>query len=222
MERGFAKFAEGSCLIKAGDTHVLCAATVEERVPMFLKGSGTGWVTAEYSMLPRSGKQRNQRDVHRGPNGRTMEIQRLVGRALRAVVDLSALGERTVTVDCDALMADGGTRCASITGGFVAMYDAFRWMVDQRMIKRMPVKEQVAAVSVGVCRGSEVLDLNYEEDSTAATDMNVVMTDTGKFVEVQGTAEGEPFSAETLGRLLSLGRKGITELVTMQREVLGL
>ncbi|MBS1721819.1 MAG: ribonuclease PH [Armatimonadetes bacterium] len=222
MERGFAKYAEGSCLIKVGETHVLVTATVEERVPPFLKGTGSGWVTAEYSMLPRSGKQRNQRDAFRGPNGRTMEIQRLVGRALRAVTNLESLGERTVTIDCDALQADGGTRCASITGGCIALYDAFSWMIDKKMIRKMPISEPLAAVSVGIHRNQEVLDLNYEEDSSAATDMNVVMTASGKFVEVQGTAESEPFAAETLGRMLSLAKKGIEELVTLQRQVLGI
>lgn len=222
LERNVIKFAEGSCLIKMGDTHVLCAATVEDRVPPFLKGTGQGWVTAEYSMLPRSGRQRNQRDANRGPNGRSMEIQRLVGRALRAVVDLQALGERSVTIDCDAVLADGGTRCASITGGFVALYDAFRWMNENRMLKKMPIKEQLAAISVGVYRGIEVLDLNYDEDSNAHTDMNIVMTESGKFVEVQGTAENDPFSAETLGKMLSLAKKGIGELAQMQREVLGI
>ncbi|MBS1714860.1 MAG: ribonuclease PH [Armatimonadetes bacterium] len=221
MERGFAKFAEGSCLIKMGETHVLVTATVEERVPQFLKGSGQGWVTAEYSMLPRSGKQRNQRDSFRGPNGRSMEIQRLVGRALRAVMNLDCLGERTITIDCDALQADGGTRCASITGGYVALYDAVQWMMSQKMIRKNPLPEPLAAVSVGVCRNTEVLDLCYEEDSTAATDMNVVMTGSGKFVEVQGTAETAPFGADSLGRMLSLAKKGIDELVAKQREVLG-
>ena len=220
LERGAVKFAEGSCLIKMGDTHVLCAATVEERVPQFLKGSGTGWVTAEYSMLPRSGRQRNQRDAHRGPNGRTMEIQRLVGRSLRAVVDMTLLGERTITIDCDALLADGGTRCASITGGYVALHDALQWMLKQKMIKRIPLSEPLAAVSVGVCRGTEVLDLNYAEDSSAETDMNVVMTDSGKFVEVQGTAEHDPFTAETLGKMLSLAKKGIGELLDLQKQAI--
>lgn len=204
-----------------GDTHVLCAATVEERVPPFLKGTGQGWVTAEYSMLPRSGRQRNQRDSSRGPNGRSMEIQRLIGRSLRAVVDLNALGERTVTIDCDALLADGGTRCASITGGYVALAEAFRWMQDKRMLKRSPLKESLAAVSVGVYRGVEVLDLNYDEDSQANTDMNIVMTESGRFVEVQGTAENEPFSAEALGKMLSLAKKGIGELTGLQRSALG-
>lgn len=200
----------------------MVTATVEERVPPFLKGTGKGWVTAEYAMLPRSGKQRNQRDSFRGPNGRSMEIQRLVGRCLRAVTDMDAIGERSITIDCDAIQADGGTRCASITGGFVALYDAFRWMVDQRMIKRMPVSDPVAAVSVGVFRNGEVLDLNYEEDSTAGTDMNVVMTGSGKFVEVQGTAESDPFGADVLGKMLSLAKKGIDELVAEQKRVLGI
>ncbi len=221
MERGFAKFAEGSCLIKIGDTHMLVTATVEERVPPFKKNSGEGWVTAEYSMLPRSGRQRNQRELLK-PNGRSLEIQRLIGRAMRSVVDLTALGERTVTIDCDAIRADGGTRCASITGAYVALYDSFRWMMDQKLLKKFPLKEPIAAVSVGVYRNQEVLDLDYEEDSQAEVDMNVVMTAAGKFVEVQGTAEGEPFSPETLGKMLKLGKKGCDELIALQRETLGL
>lgn len=220
MERGFAKYAEGSCLIKMGDTHMLVTATVEDRVPPFMKNSGKGWVTAEYSMLPRSGRQRNQRDSSRGPNGRSMEIQRLIGRAMRCVVDTESMGERTITLDCDALRADGGTRTAAITAAYVATYDAMRWMVQQRMIKRVVMTEAIAAISVGVVRGVEMLDLCYEEDSTAQTDMNVVMTDSGKFVEVQGTAEAAPFSAETLGKMLALAKKGILELQSMQREVL--
>lgn len=220
MERGFAKYAEGSCLIKMGDTHMLVTATVEDRVPPFMKNTGKGWVTAEYSMLPRSGRQRNQRDSGRGPNGRSMEIQRLIGRAMRCVVDTDSMGERTITLDCDALRADGGTRTAAITAAYVATYDAMRWMIQQRMIKRVAMSEAVAAISVGVVSGVEMLDLCYEEDSTAHTDMNVVMTDSGKFVEVQGTAEAAPFSAETLGRMLALAKKGILELQAMQREVL--
>lgn len=220
MERGFAKYAEGSCLIKMGDTHMLVTATVEDRVPPFMKNSGKGWVTAEYSMLPRSGRQRNQRDSGRGPNGRSMEIQRLIGRAMRCVVDMDSMGERTITLDCDAIRADGGTRTAAITAAYVATYDAMRWMMQQRMIKRVAMNEAVAAISVGVVSGVEMLDLCYEEDSTAHTDMNVVMTDSGKFVEVQGTAEAAPFSAETLGRMLALAKKGILELQAMQREVL--
>lgn len=220
MERGFAKYAEGSCLIKVGNTHVLATATVDERVPPFMKGQGKGWLTAEYAMLPRSGKQRNQRDGTRGPNGRSMEIQRLIGRSLRVAVDLEAMGERTITLDCDVFQADGGTRTASITAAYVATVDAMRWMVKQRMLPRILVREPIAAVSVGIVRGREMLDLNYEEDSTAMTDMNVVMTESGKFVEVQGTAEADPFSAETLGKLLSLAKKGVSELIQLQHEVL--
>lgn len=200
---------------------MLVTATVEDRVPPFLKGKGQGWVTAEYSMLPRSGRQRNHRDLMK-PNGRSMEIQRLIGRAIRTVVDLDRLGERTITLDCDAIQADGGTRCAAITGAYVALYDAMRWMVEKRMIKQILLKEPLAAISVGVYRGSEILDLNYDEDSTAHTDMNVVMTESGKFVEIQGTAEQDPFSAETLGKMLKMAKKGIDELVRAQKEVLGI
>jgi ribonuclease PH len=221
MERGFAKFAEGSCLIKMGDTHMMVTATVEDRVPPFKKGKGEGWLTAEYSMLPRSGRERNQRDLMK-PNGRNMEIQRLIGRALRTAIDLSALGERTITIDCDALRADGGTRCAAITGAYVATYDAVRWMLDHKMLKKNPMGEPVAAISVGIVRNQEVLDLCYDEDSTAGTDMNVVMTASGKFVEIQGTAEGAPFGADTLGRMLKLAKKGIDELVAYQRDALGI
>lgn len=221
LERGFAKFAEGSCLITMGDTHMLVTATVDDRVPPWLKGQGQGWVTAEYAMLPRSGRQRNQRDGNRGPNGRSMEIQRLIGRALRAVVDMEALGERTITLDCDALRADGGTRTAAITASYVALVDALDWMQKQRMLKKQVLKDSLAAVSVGVVNGVELLDLCYEEDSKAQTDMNVVMTGSGKFVEVQGTAEADPFSAETLGKLLALAKKGINELTDMQEAVLG-
>lgn len=220
LERGFAKFAEGSCLIKMGETHVLVTATVEDRVPPFMKNQGKGWVTAEYAMLPRSGRQRNQRDANRGPNGRSMEIQRLIGRAMRCVVDMEGMGERTITLDCDAIQADGGTRTAAITAAYVATYDAMRWMAQQRMIPRPLFLDSIAAVSVGVVGGVEMLDLCYEEDSKANTDMNVVMTGTGKFVEVQGTAESAPFSAETLGKLLALAKKGIGQLQDLQREVL--
>lgn len=221
LEREFAKFAEGSCLVKVGDTHMLVTATVEDRVPPFLKGKGQGWVTAEYSMLPRSGRQRNQRDLMK-PNGRSMEIQRLIGRAMRSVVDMDRMGERTITLDCDALRADGGTRCAAITGAYVALYDAMRWMKERRMIKEIPLSEPLAAVSVGIWRNQEILDLNYDEDSTANTDMNVVMTESGKFVEIQGTAEQAPFSAETLGKMLKLAKKGIDELIRAQKEALGI
>lgn len=220
LERNVIKFAEGSCLIKTGDTHVLVTATVEDRVPPFRKGSGEGWITAEYAMLPRSGRQRNQRDANRGPNGRSMEIQRLIGRSLRTIIDLPALGERTITLDCDAILADGGTRCASITAAYVALHDAINWMKAERMIKSWPLRESVAAVSVGVVGKNEVLDLCYDEDSRAATDMNVVMTGSGKFIEVQGTAEAEPFGADVLGRLLKLAQKGIVELSEMQQVAL--
>ncbi len=221
FERGFAKFAEGSCLLKIGDTHMLVTATVEERVPPFLKGKGSGWLTAEYSMLPRSGRQRNDRSLMK-PNGRSMEIQRLIGRALRAVVDLEALGEKTITLDCDAIRADGGTRCAAITAAYVATFDALEYMKRQKMLKKDVLKDQISAISVGVYRGTEVLDLNYDEDSVADTDMNVVMTGSGKFVEVQGTAESEPFDAATLGHMLKLAKKGCDELFEAQRQVLGL
>lgn len=220
LERGFAKYAEGSCLIKMGDTHMLVTATVEDRVPPFMKNSGKGWLTAEYSMLPRSGRQRNQRDANRGPNGRSMEIQRLIGRAMRAVTNLEAMGERTILLDCDALQADGGTRTAAITAAYVATYDAMRWMVGQRMIQKPLLTHATAAISVGVVRGEELLDLNYEEDSQAMTDMNVVMTEAGEFIEIQGTAEARPFSADTLGKMLKLAKKGILELVDLQKQAL--
>ncbi|MBS1717465.1 MAG: ribonuclease PH [Armatimonadetes bacterium] len=219
FQRGFSKFAEGSCLVKMGETHMLVTATVEERVPPFMKGQGKGWLTAEYAMLPRSGRQRNQRDQMK-PNGRSMEIQRLIGRAMRTVVDLDRMGERTITLDCDAIQADGGTRTAAITAAYVAAYDAMLYMKKQRMIDQILLREPVAAVSVGVYRGKEILDLNYDEDSQADTDMNVVMTESGKFIEIQGTAEAEPFSPETLGKLLKLAKKGIDELIKAQKEVL--
>lgn len=221
LERGVAKFAEGSCLIKLGDTHMLVTATVEERVPPFLKNSGKGWLTAEYSMLPRSGRQRNQRDQMK-PNGRSMEIQRLIGRAIRAVVDLDSMGERTITLDCDAIQADGGTRTAAITAAYVATYDAMQWMIKNRMLKRMLITEAFAAVSVGVVQRQEMLDLCYAEDSTAETDMNVVMTESGKFIEIQGTAEHAPFSASCLGSMLKLAKKGIDELIVAQKGALGI
>lgn len=221
IERNVAKFAEGSCMIKIGDTHMLVTATVEDRVPPFKKNSGEGWMTAEYSMLPRSGRQRNNRDLMK-PNGRSMEIQRLIGRAMRTVVDLGKLGERTITIDCDAIQADGGTRCAAITGAYVAVYDAMTWMMKNRMLKQMAIKEPIAAISVGVRNGIEILDLDYAEDSTAHTDMNVVMVESGKFVEIQGTAEQEPFAADTLGRMLKLGKKGIDELIEAQKAALGI
>ena len=205
--------------MKIGDTHMLVTATVEDRVPPFMKNSGKGWVTAEYSMLPRSGRQRNQRDLMK-PNGRSMEIQRLIGRAVRSIVDLESMGERTITLDCDAIRADGGTRTAAITAAYVALYDAMRWMKQQRMIKDILLFEPMAAISVGVSKNQEILDLNYEEDSTAHTDMNVVMTGSGRFIEIQGTGEQQPFSAETLGKMLRLAKKGIDELIEAQKAVL--
>lgn len=221
LEPSIHPYAEGSCLITMGNTRVLITATVEDKVPPFLKGTGSGWVTAEYSMLPRAGKQRSQREVARGaPTGRTMEIQRLIGRAVRGVVDLSALGERTITLDCDVLQADGGTRTACITGGFVAFADACRWMIEQGYMNRMPFQERVAAISVGVVRTDELLDLCYEEDVQAQVDMNVVMTDRGRYVEVQGTAEGTPFSRERLNRLLDLAQTGLEQIFKVQASAL--
>lgn len=221
LQRGFSPYAEGSCLITMGKTVMHVTATVEGRVPPWMKGQGTGWVTAEYGMLPRSGRERNQRDLMR-PNGRTMEIQRLIGRALRAVVDLSRIGEWTITIDCDAIQADGGTRTAAITAGYIALYDAFRWMMDQRIIQEMPMNEVLAAVSVGAVEDTEILDLCYEEDRKAEVDMNLVMTDSGRYIEIQGTAETAPFSEERLARMLALGKKGIKELAALQKQALGI
>lgn len=204
-----------------GKTVMHVTATVEGRVPPWMKGQGTGWVTAEYGMLPRSGRERNQRDLMR-PNGRSMEIQRLIGRALRAVVDLSRIGEWTITIDCDAIQADGGTRTAAITAGYIALYDAFRWMIDQRILQEMPMTEVLAAVSVGTVQDTEILDLCYEEDSKAEVDMNLVMTDGGRYIEIQGTAETAPFSEERLARMLALGKKGIKELVAIQKQAIGI
>jgi ribonuclease PH len=206
-------------LIEMGGTRVLCSATVDESVPPFLRGRGTGWVTAEYGMLPRSSPQRIERE-RRGPGGRTHEIQRLVGRSLRAVTDLPALGERSILIDCDVLRADGGTRCASITGGFVALAIALDRLVKQGTIPRSPLRDSVAAVSVGVVGGQAVLDLPYEEDHRADVDMNLVMTGAGKFVEVQGTAEGAPFNTRALQQLLALGQSGIARLTALQRRTL--
>jgi ribonuclease PH len=217
MERGFMKFAEGSCLITMGDTKVICTATVEDRVPVWMKGRGEGWVTSEYAMLPRSGKQRNQRETAK-PAGRTMEIQRLVGRSLRAVFDMKLLGERTLLLDCDVLQADGGTRCASITGAYVAAAEAVGKLLSANLLKRSPLLEPVAAVSVGLVAGAEMLDLCYEEDSRAAVDMNVVMTGGGKYIEVQGTAEGQPYDRARLNRLLDVAQVGIDALLAKQRE----
>jgi ribonuclease PH len=221
ITRNYQEFAEGSCLIELGQTRVLCAATFEEKVPNFLRGSSRGWVTAEYSMLPRSTSSRTPREVSAGrPSGRTQEIQRLIGRSLRAVTQLGGFGEATVTVDCDVLMADGGTRTASITGAYIALYDAFRKMRDAGRLERIPLIEEVAAVSVGIVGGEALLDLPYEEDSTAAVDFNVVMTAGGRFVELQGTAEGEAFDRGQLDGLLDLASGGIERLVAAQREAL--
>lgn len=223
VTRGYLKFAEGSVLIEMGDTKVICAATVEERVPPFLIGKGKGWMTAEYSMLPRSSQKRIQRESSAGKvGGRTHEIQRLIGRSLRAVTDLSALGERTIYIDCDVLQADGGTRTASITGAYIAVYETLEALVKKGVIKSMPLVDSVAAVSVGIVGGHALLDLNYDEDSTAEVDMNIIMTGSGKFVEVQGTAESEPFSKDSLSELISLASKGITELASIQKNSLGI
>ena len=223
ITRQFTKHAEGSVLVEFGDTRVICTASIEERVPPFLKGKGRGWVTAEYGMLPRATHTRSSREASRGrQEGRTMEIQRLIGRALRSVVDLEALGERTITVDCDVIQADGGTRTAAITGGFVALADAVRHLISRKQIKKNPLHGQVASISVGIYRGEPVLDLDYAEDSEAETDMNVVMNDAGAFVELQGTAEGHAFRMEELQAMLELARGGITQLLAKQREALGL
>lgn len=223
IERGYTKHAEGSVLVAFGDTKVLCTASVEAKVPPFLKGRGQGWLTAEYGMLPRATNTRGDREAARGKqSGRTQEIQRLIGRSMRAVVDLSRLGERTIHIDCDVLQADGGTRTAAITGAFVAVHDALTWLKGRGAIAELPLKEFIAAVSVGVYKGVPVLDLDYAEDSGCDTDMNVVMTGTGGFVEVQGTAEGAAFSRGELDALLTLAGKGIGELVGLQKQSLGL
>jgi ribonuclease PH len=222
LQRGFTEHAEGSVLVEFGDTRVLCTASVEERVPPFLRDKGQGWVTAEYGMLPRATNTRTDREAARGKqSGRTQEIQRLVGRSLRAVVDLSALGPRTVQLDCDVLQADGGTRTAAITGAFVALHDALSGLKEKGLLERLPLRDFVAAVSVGIFQGTPVLDLDYAEDSACGTDMNVVMTGTGRFVEVQGTAEGEPFSRAEADALLALAERGISELVGHQKRALG-
>ena len=221
IQRHYTRHAEGSVLIAFGDTRVLCTASVEEKVPPFLRGKGEGWITAEYGMLPRATKERTQREAARGgQGGRTMEIQRLIGRCLRACVDRSALGERTITLDCDVLQADGGTRTAAITGAYVALIDAVRGLQARNSVKKNPVIGAVAAVSVGVFRGVPVLDLDYPEDSACDTDMNVVMNDGGGFIELQGTAEGHAFRREELDSLLLLAQKGINELFALQREAL--
>lgn len=219
--RHYTKHAEGSVLVKFGDTHVLCTASVEERVPGFLKGQGQGWVTAEYGMLPRSTGSRMQREAARGKqSGRTQEIQRLIGRSLRAVIDLEKLGERTIHFDCDVIQADGGTRTASITGAFVAMQDAITTLLEKELLTESPLTNAVAAISVGVYKGTPVLDLDYIEDSDCDTDMNFVMTSGGGFVEIQGTAEGEPFSRDTMNAMTDLADHGIKQLLVLQQEAL--
>jgi ribonuclease PH len=223
ITRHYTKHAEGSVLIEFGDTRVLCTASIEEKVPGFLKGKGQGWMTAEYGMLPRSTHSRMDREAAKGKqSGRTQEIQRLIGRSLRAAFDLEAFGERTLHLDCDVIQADGGTRTASITGAMVAAYDAFSKLVEGKVIPAIPLKHFVAAISVGVYKGTPVLDLDYLEDSNCDTDMNVVMTDAGHFVEVQGTAEGAAFDRATMNRLLDLAQGGITELIGLQKKTLGL
>jgi len=222
ITRGFTKHAEGSVLIEIGETRVLCNASVEEKVPPFLKGKGSGWVTAEYGMLPRATHTRGSREAATGKqSGRTHEIQRLIGRSLRAVTDLAALGERQVTIDCDVLQADGGTRCASITGAMVALADAVASLRAKGALATDPLRDFVAAVSVGIVHGEALLDLDYAEDSGCETDMNVVMTGAGRYVEVQGTAEGEPFTRAQASELLDLAAGGIAQLIRMQREALG-
>jgi ribonuclease PH len=222
VTRAYTRHAEGSVLIECGDTRVICTASIDEKVPSFLKGRGQGWLTAEYGMLPRSTNTRSEREAARGKqSGRTQEIQRLIGRSLRAVTDMEALGERTIQIDCDVIQADGGTRTASITGAFIALHDALTFLKNSQAIARWPVREFVAAVSVGIFQGVPVLDMDYAEDSQSDTDMNVVMTGGGGVVEVQGTAEGAPFSRAQLDTMLALAERGIGQLVTAQKAALG-
>ncbi len=223
IDRGYTRHAEGSVLVAFGDTRVICTASVEEGVPGFLKGRGRGWVTAEYGMLPRSTHTRTDREAARGrQTGRTQEIQRLIGRSLRVVTDLAKLGERTVKLDCDVIQADGGTRTASVTGAFVALHDAMGTLLERGVLPALPIRDYVAAVSVGLYEGVPVLDLDYAEDSGCDTDMNVVMTGAGGFVEIQGTAEGEPFSSAQMDALVVLAKLGIAELIRKQKQALGL
>ncbi|HEV7618804.1 MAG TPA: ribonuclease PH [Burkholderiaceae bacterium] len=223
LSRHYTRHAEGSVLVEFGDTKVICTASIENKVPGFLKGKGQGWLTAEYGMLPRSTHTRMDREAAKGKqSGRTQEIQRLIGRSLRAAFDLTAFGERTLHLDCDVIQADGGTRTAAITGAMVAAHDAFTQLVQQKVLPAIPLKHFVAAISVGVHRGIPVLDLDYLEDSDCDTDMNVVMTDTGHFIEVQGTAEGAPFERATMNRLLDLAQHGIADLIALQKQALGL
>jgi len=221
VTRNFIKYAEGSCLIELGNTRVVCTASLDEQVPQFLKGQNSGWVTAEYGMLPRSCRTRVPRESAKGrQNGRTLEIQRLIGRCLRTVVNLKELGARTIWIDCDVLQADGGTRAASVTGSFIALADALNKMKKDKVIAALPIGEFVAAVSVGILDGTPILDLTYEEDSKADVDMNVIMTGSGKLIEIQGTAEREPFAEAALLELLSLAKKGIAELIQVQKKAL--
>ncbi len=221
--RHYTKHAEGSVLVKFGDTHVLCTASIEERVPGFLKGKGQGWVTAEYGMLPRSTGSRMDREAAKGKqSGRTQEIQRLIGRSLRAIIDLEKLGERSIQIDCDVIQADGGTRTASITGAYVALQDAISTLLANGNLASSPINQAIAAISVGFYKGNPVLDLDYIEDSDCDTDMNVVMTEDGGFVEIQGTAEGEPFSREAMNNMLDLAASGIRELIIKQKTVLSI
>jgi ribonuclease PH len=218
LERGVVKFAEGSCFVKFGETHVLVTATLEDRLPPWLKGRGGGWITAEYGMLPRATLERTRREASAGKqSGRTVEIQRLIGRSLRSVVDLKALGERQITIDCDVIQADGGTRTASITGAWIALYDCLAWMKARQMVEMEVLRDHIAAISCGVCGGTAVLDLDYAEDSQAETDANFVLTGSGNIVEVQATAEKVPFSEEQLTTLLALARKGVNKLIDLQK-----
>jgi ribonuclease PH len=222
FERGLSRHAEGSCLVKFGDTHVLVTATLEEKLPPWLKNQGRGWVTAEYGMLPRATHDRTRREASAGrPSGRTLEIQRLIGRSLRTVIDLAALGERQITIDCDVIQADGGTRTAAITGAWIALRDCIEWMKKRSMLTKNPLKDHVAAVSCGIYRGEPVLDLDYAEDSEADTDMNFVMTGASGIVEIQGTAEKTPFSDAELAALIALARKGVLRLVELQKLAVG-
>ena len=221
ITRHYTRHAEGAVLVEFGDTKVICTASVTEGVPRFLKGKGQGWITAEYGMLPRATHSRSDREAARGKQGgRTLEIQRLIGRSLRAAVDMKKLGENTIAIDCDVIQADGGTRTASITGACVAVVDALSWMLQKKLIKDDPLQQLVAAVSVGIYKGVPVLDLDYPEDSTAETDMNLVMTQHGGFIELQGTAEGAPFSREQADAMMALGAQGIAELVELQKKAL--
>jgi len=222
LTKDYLKFAKGSVLVEMGNTRVICSASVEETVPPFLRGQGKGWLTAEYSMLPAATHTRSPRESSRGKvGGRTHEIQRLIGRSLRAITDLGAFGERTIFIDCDVIQADGGTRTASITGGFIALVEALRKLKQEGLISQLPVRDFVSAISVGVVKGKELLDLDYEEDSHADVDMNYVMTGSGLFIEVQGTAEGEPFSRQMLDRMMGLATQGIAEITRRQKEVVG-